>query len=64
MHDVHTFHICNMSSKVFFSKPHTKTKGANWTWVSYILKEEFYNYLEILPLWQVQKYLWANHTLE
>jgi len=26
MHEVPTFHICNKSSKVFLSKPHTKTE--------------------------------------
>ena len=60
-HKVPTSYICNMSSKVFLSKPHTKTEKPTWTWVSYILKE-VYNFLEILLLWQIQKYLSANHV--
>jgi len=43
------FHIYNMSSKNFLSKPHTKTEESTWTWVSYILKE--FHFLEVLPLW-------------
>jgi len=48
-HEIPTFRICNMSSKVFLNKPHTKTDETTWMWVSYILKE-FYNFLEVLPL--------------
>ena len=51
-HEVSTFYICNMSSKVFLNKPHTETEETTWTCVPYILKE-FHNFLEVLSLWQI-----------
>jgi len=48
-HEVTTFHICYISSKVILKKPHIKTKKTTSTWLSYILKE-LHSFLEVLLL--------------